>query len=108
MAEGSFDWSDPRQAGDLPDVYIAMGQTAENVAQIKDISRAEQDEFGVPLAEPRREGDRERLLGARDHPGHVTDGAVADKDDGPRAGVTLEGVVVAQAGVSPRRHGHRR
>ncbi len=40
-------WVDPRDAGQLPDVYIAMGQTAENVAQLKGISRAEQDEFGV-------------------------------------------------------------
>ncbi|MBI1377434.1 MAG: acetyl-CoA C-acyltransferase, partial [Frankiales bacterium] len=40
-------WSDPREAGLMPDVYLAMGQTAENVAQARGISRAEQDEFGV-------------------------------------------------------------
>ena len=54
----------------LPDVYIAMGQTAENVAQLRGLDRKELDEFGVAVAEPRREGDRRRLLGARDHPGH--------------------------------------
>src|SRR5215831_12706526 len=40
-------WRDPREDGAIPDVYIAMGQTAENVAQLRGISRAEQDEFGV-------------------------------------------------------------
>ena len=41
------DWHDPREDGKIPDVYIAMGQTAENLAQIWGITRQEQDEFGV-------------------------------------------------------------
>jgi acetyl-CoA C-acetyltransferase len=92
MAEGAFDWSDPRESGDLPDVYIAMGQTAENVAQLKDVSRAEQDEFGVRsqnLAEKAiANGFWEREITPVTSPS----GAVTDKDDGPRPGVTLEGV----------------
>ena len=40
-------WHDPREDGAIPDIYIAMGQTAENVAQLRGITRAEQDEFGV-------------------------------------------------------------
>ena len=40
-------WHDPRADGLLPDIYIAMGQTAENVAILRGISRREQDEFGV-------------------------------------------------------------
>ena len=40
-------WHDPRADGEVPDVYIAMGQTAENVAGLRGITRAEQDEFGV-------------------------------------------------------------
>ena len=44
-------WADPREDGCLPDVYIAMGQTAENVAAARAESAAqEQDEFGVPSA----------------------------------------------------------
>ena len=31
----------------LPDIYIAMGQTAENVARREEISRAEQDRFAL-------------------------------------------------------------
>src|SRR3954469_1300007 len=44
---GASGWHDPREDDTLPDVYIAMGQTAENVAESRDISREDQDEFGV-------------------------------------------------------------
>ncbi|HVW80752.1 MAG TPA: acetyl-CoA C-acetyltransferase [Mycobacteriales bacterium] len=92
MAEGNFTWSDPREAGELPDVYIAMGQTAENVAQLKGVSRQEQDEFGVRsqnLAEKAiANGFFEREITPVTTPG----GVQVAKDDGPRAGVTIEGV----------------
>src|SRR4029453_14561361 len=39
FAEGGKTWHDPRLDGDVPDIYIAMGYTAENLAQIKNISR---------------------------------------------------------------------
>src|SRR3954471_21848294 len=45
--EGGFHWKDPRGDGGLPDLHIAMGQTAENVAEREKVSREEQDEFGV-------------------------------------------------------------
>src|SRR5215212_8854482 len=41
---GSDSWTDPRESGDVPDIYIAMGQTAENLALLKDVSRQEMDE----------------------------------------------------------------
>src|SRR5690606_28142673 len=40
-------WRDPREDGKLPDIYIAMGQTAENVAGLRGVSRKAQDEFGA-------------------------------------------------------------
>src|SRR5215207_11611384 len=43
---GADSWRDPREDGDVPDVYVAMGQTAENLAVLKDVSRQEMDEFG--------------------------------------------------------------
>src|SRR6202034_1939591 len=46
-AEAETPWHDPRTDGEVPDVYIAMGQTAENVAGARGITRLEQDEFGV-------------------------------------------------------------
>ncbi len=61
-------WHDPREDGQVPDIYIAMGQTAENVANLKGISRADQDEFGVRSQNLRRGVDQERLLRARDRP----------------------------------------
>jgi acetyl-CoA C-acetyltransferase len=97
LAQGGQEWVDPRQSGALPDVYIAMGQTAENVAQLKGVSREEQDEFGARsqnLAEKAiADGFWEREI----VPITLPDGTVVSKDDGPRAGVTVEGM----AGLKP-------
>jgi acetyl-CoA C-acetyltransferase len=38
LAAGGQKWSDPRLSDALPDAYIAMGQNAENVAQITGVS----------------------------------------------------------------------
>ncbi|WP_280244277.1 acetyl-CoA C-acetyltransferase [Nocardia abscessus] len=91
-AAGGEIWTDPRTDDLLPDVYIAMGQTAENVAQLCGVSRGEQDAFGVRsqnLAEAAlANGFWERDITAITLP----DGTVVSKDDGPRPGVTLEKV----------------
>jgi acetyl-CoA C-acetyltransferase len=85
-------WHDPREDGVLPDAYIAMGQTAENVATLRGLTRLELDEFGVRsqnLAEKAlADGFWEREI----TPVTTPDGTVVTADDGPRAGVTLEGV----------------
>ncbi|MGW4324999.1 acetyl-CoA C-acetyltransferase [Nocardia sp. NPDC004573] len=92
FAAGGEAWTDPRTEDLLPDIYIAMGQTAENVAQLCGVSRAEQDAFGVRsqnLAEAAiANGFWERDITAITLP----DGSVVSKDDGPRPGVTLEKV----------------
>jgi acetyl-CoA C-acetyltransferase len=89
---GADSWHDPREDGEVPDVYVAMGQTAENLALLKGVSRQEMDEFGVRsqnLAEKAiAEGFWEREI----TPVTTPDGTVVSKDDGPRAGVTMEGV----------------
>ncbi|MEW9521540.1 acetyl-CoA C-acetyltransferase [Streptomyces tubercidicus] len=86
------DWHDPREDGLIPDAYIAMGQTAENLARLKGITRQDMDEFGVRsqnLAEKAiQDGFWEREI----TPVTLPDGTVVAKDDGPRAGVTVEGV----------------
>jgi acetyl-CoA C-acetyltransferase len=92
MANGSFTWHDPRTDGRIPDIFIAMGQTAENVAQLRGVSRAEQDEFGV-----RSQNLAEKALAdgfwQRDiTPVTLPDGTVVAADDGPRAGTSLEKV----------------
>ncbi|MGW6282814.1 acetyl-CoA C-acetyltransferase [Kribbella sp. NPDC055071] len=91
-AETNDVWHDPRQDGQIPDVYIAMGQTAENVATLKGISRADQDAFGV-----RSQNLAEKAIGngffeREIVPVTLPDGTVISKDDGPRAGTTLEKV----------------
>jgi acetyl-CoA C-acetyltransferase len=96
-AEGASEWHDPREDGNVPDVYIAMGQTAENVALWKDISRADMDEFACRsqnLAEKAiANGFWEREIS----PYTLEDGTVVSADDCPRAGVTVEGM----AGLKP-------
>jgi acetyl-CoA C-acetyltransferase len=90
--KGGSGWEDPRESGQVPDVYIAMGQTAENLARLKGVTRRDMDEFGVRsqnLAEKAiADGFWEREI----TPVTTPDGETVAKDDGPRAGVTLEGV----------------
>ena len=88
-AEGSETWAPPQG---LPDIYIAMGQTAENVAQFKGVSRQAQDEWGV-LSQNRAEAARNRGFFEREiTPYPLADGSELSRDDGIRAGTTLEGV----------------
>jgi acetyl-CoA C-acetyltransferase len=94
-------WHDPRDDGQIPDVFIAMGQTAENVAGLRGITRLEQDEFGV-----RSQNLAEKAIAdgfwARDiTPATLPDGTVVAKDDGPRAGTTLEKVSTLQPAFRP-------
>ncbi|MEM7276353.1 MAG: acetyl-CoA C-acyltransferase, partial [Actinomycetota bacterium] len=76
----------------LPDVYIAMGQTAENVAQSEGVSREDQDAWGV-RSQNRAEDAINRGFFEKDiTPITLSDGSTLAADDGPRAGTTLEGV----------------
>jgi acetyl-CoA C-acetyltransferase len=89
---GAETWHDPREDGEVPDIYVAMGQTAENLAQVKGVTRADQDEFGV-----RSQNLAEKAIAGgfweRDiTPVQLPDGSTLAKDDGPRAGVSLEKV----------------
>jgi acetyl-CoA C-acetyltransferase len=94
-------WHNPREDGQIPDVYIAMGQTAENVAQIRGITREEQDEFGV-----RSQNLAEKAIAngfwQRDiTPITLPDGTEVSADDGPRPGTTLEKVATLQPVFRP-------
>ena len=87
--EGSATWTPP--AG-LPDIYIAMGQTAENVVQATGISRQRQDEWGVS-SQNRAEAALNRGFFEREiTPYTLADGTVVSKDDGIRAETTIEKV----------------
>ncbi|MEU7156640.1 acetyl-CoA C-acetyltransferase [Streptomyces chrestomyceticus] len=86
------DWHDPREDGLLPDPYIAMGQTAENLARAKGVTRQDMDEFGVRSQNLAEEAIKNGFWEREITPVTTPDGTVVSKDDGPRAGVTLEGV----------------
>ena len=76
----------------LPDIYIAMGQTAENVAEYAKVTREEMDEFAA-LSQQRAVASQENGFFEREiTPVTTPDGTVVGKDDGPRAGTTVEGL----------------
>ncbi len=89
---GASEWHDPRADGLLPDVYIAMGQTAENLALLKNVSREDMDHFGV-RSQNLAEAALANGFWAKDiTPVTLPDGTVVSTDDGPRAGVTYDAV----------------
>ncbi|MER6088457.1 acetyl-CoA C-acetyltransferase [Streptomyces bluensis] len=90
-------WHDPREDGLLPDPYIAMGQTAENLARHWGVTRQEMDEFGVRSQNLAEEAIKKGFWEREITPVTLPDGTVVSKDDGPRSGVTMEGV----AGLKP-------
>lgn len=89
---GAGVWHDPREDGLLPDAYIAMGQTAENVASLTGISREDQDRWGVRSQNRAEAAIKSGFFEREISPVTLPDGTVVSKDDGPRAGVTYEAV----------------
>ncbi|MCX4644980.1 acetyl-CoA C-acetyltransferase [Streptomyces sp. NBC_01474] len=85
-------WHDPREDGLVPDAYIAMGQTAENLARTKGVTRADMDAFGVRSQNLAEQAIKNGFWEREITPVTTPDGTVVSQDDGPRAGVTLEGV----------------
>ena len=89
-AEGGVGWHDPREDGAVPDAYIAMGQTAENVAKLRGLKREELDEFGVRSQNLAEKAIADGFWANEITPVTTPDGTVVSADDGPRAGVTME------------------
>ncbi|MFG1737293.1 acetyl-CoA C-acetyltransferase [Micromonospora chalcea] len=89
---GAEVWTDPREAGQLPDIYLAMGQTAENLAQVYDVTREDMDAFGVRSQNLAEKAIADGFWAREITPVTTPDGTVVSTDDGPRAGVTLEAV----------------
>ena len=91
-AQGGTTWHDPRADGGVPDIYMAMGQTAENLAQSRGITRQELDEFGVRSQNLAEKAIADGFWAREIVPVTTPDGTVVSTDDGPRAGVTYEAV----------------
>jgi acetyl-CoA C-acetyltransferase len=94
-------WTDPRVEDTLPDIYIAMGQTAENVATSRGISRQRQDEWGVESQNRAEKAIADGFFAREITAVTTPDGRVVSTDDGPRPGVTLEGVSALQPVFRP-------
>jgi acetyl-CoA C-acetyltransferase len=99
--KGADDWTDPRTEGSVPDVYIAMGQTAENLALAKGISRQDMDAFGVRSQNLAEKAIANGFWAREIVPVTLPDGTIVEADDGPRPGVTMEGVAALKPVFRP-------
>ncbi|MEQ4518860.1 acetyl-CoA C-acetyltransferase [Pseudarthrobacter sp. B907] len=95
-AASNTPWTDPRLGGRMPDIYISMGQTAENVATSYGIGRAEQDAWAVQSQNRAEAALASGFFGREITPYTRRDGTVIDRDDSPRSGVTLDAVSALQ------------
>ena len=96
-AGGAAGWTDPRAGGLLPDVYMAMGQTAENVVQHTGLTRADQDEFALRSQQNAAKAIADGFFDREIIPITLPDGTVISADDCPRPSTTIE----ALAGLKP-------
>jgi acetyl-CoA C-acetyltransferase len=73
-----------------PDAYIAMGLTAENVADKYEVSRADMDKYAQRSQELAVQSQESGYFDREIVPVTLEDGTVVAKDDGPRPSSTLE------------------
>ena len=85
--EGASAWEAPEG---LPDIYIPMGQTAENVALAKGVTRERMDEFAALSQQRAVKSQENGFWEAEITPVELGDGSMMTQDDGPRPGTTAE------------------
>ncbi|MFY9933519.1 MAG: acetyl-CoA C-acetyltransferase [Streptosporangiaceae bacterium] len=100
-AGGGGTWHDPRADEGIPDIYVAMGETAENVAGLRGITREQQDEFGVRSQNLAEKALANGFWQREITPVTLPDGSVVSADDGPRPGTTLEKVAALKPVFRP-------
>jgi acetyl-CoA C-acetyltransferase len=85
------EWKNPKLNGEdgRPDLYIAMGQTAENVAEKYDVSREDMDKYAQRSQELAVESENNGFFAKEIIPVEVN-GNTVERDDGPRADSTYE------------------
>jgi acetyl-CoA C-acetyltransferase len=84
---GADSW---QPAPGLPDIYIAMGQTAENVRLAENVSRRDMDEFAARSQQLAVANQENGYWDGEITPITTPSGTVVAKDDGPRPGTTVE------------------
>lgn len=92
------DWTPP--VG-LPDIYIAMGQTAENVAEYEQVSREEMDHFAALSQQRATESLESGYWEMEITPITLPDGTVVSRDDGIRPGTTVEALSQLKPAFKP-------
>jgi acetyl-CoA C-acetyltransferase len=80
-------WTEPEG---LPDIYIAMGETAENVASLKGVTRGEMDEFAARSQQRAVASQSDGFFAREITPVTLPNGETMARDDGPRPGTTVE------------------
>ena len=98
-AKGGADAWTKHQA--LPDVYIAMGQTAENVAQLEGVTREEMDEFSLHSQRRAVAAQENGFFDREITPVTVSDGRVVSADDGPRPDTTIQALAALEPVFRP-------
>jgi acetyl-CoA C-acetyltransferase len=85
------EWKNPKLNGEdgRPDLYIAMGQTAENVADKYDVSREDMDHY-AQRSQELAVASQESGFFANEIVAVEFNGTSVSKDDGPRASSTYE------------------
>jgi acetyl-CoA C-acetyltransferase len=89
---GTFDDLNPQFLGDDAkwQVYISMGETAENVAERWDVGRERMDRFAQQSQERAVEAQKNGIFEREIIPYPKADGTTVDSDDGPRPDSSYE------------------
>ena len=84
-----------------PDAYIAMGLTAENVAERYGVTREQQDEYAQRSQERAVAAQNDGFFDREIVAVTLADGTVVAKDDGPRPSSTLEKLASLEPAFKP-------
>jgi acetyl-CoA C-acetyltransferase len=84
-----------------PDAYIAMGVTAENVAERYGVTREQQDEYAQRSQERAVAAQQSGVFDREIVPVELEDGTTVDKDDGPRPSSSLEKLASLEPAFRP-------
>jgi acetyl-CoA C-acetyltransferase len=94
-------WHDPRDDGELPDVYLAMGETAENLAQYRNVTRQDMDEFALESQQRYEKAAADGFWAKDITPVTLPDGVVVGTDDSPRPGTTAQALAALAPAFRP-------
>jgi acetyl-CoA C-acetyltransferase len=83
-------------AEEYPDIYIQMGETAENVADREGITREEMDRYAVKSQTAAVRAREDGFFAREIIPVPLPNGEIFAKDDGPRSGTTMEVLATLQ------------